>query len=451
MSLHPNQNDSPSTGDVFQLAEHLFRHEAGKLVSVLTGLFGIDRLQWAEDVVQEALIRALQTWPYYGIPKNPAAWLTQTAKNLALDLIRRERLFHDKQPQIIAFVEQWSADVRPDNAAAFDQEIQDDRLRLMFACCHPLVPQESQTALALKTLCGFSPAEIAKAFLTTEAAIAKRLTRARQRIQELKIPFEIPSGEELSARLDGVLQTLYLLFNEGYKASSGDRLVREELCHEAIRLTTLLAQHPAGSQPRVHALAALMLFNAARLSARTDTDGHLLLLKEQDRSAWDKAMIGHGMFYLSQSAAGSELTPYHLQAGIAACHCAAADYDSTDWPQILSLYDRLVELDDSPVIALNRAVAHAQVHGPEAGLETIEAIKDQPALASYHLLYAVLAEFEAQLEDFPSAADHLRQALQFTDVKSEQALLSKRLQECEERCCEAPLVQKRLSRRIFGC
>ena len=258
------QSSTPPTGDISQLAEHLFRHEAGKLVSVLTGIFGIERLQLAEDVVQEALIRALQTWPYYGIPKNPAAWLTQTAKNQALDIIRREKLFADKQPQIISFIEQWSNECNEEDSPSFDNEIKDTRLRLMFACCHPAIPQDAQTALALKTLCGFSPAEIAKAFLSSEAAIAKRLTRARQRIQELHVPFAIPEGEELSSRLDAVLHTLYLLFNEGYKASMGDNLIREDLCTEAIRLTTLLAEHPVGNQPRTHALAALMLLNAAR-------------------------------------------------------------------------------------------------------------------------------------------------------------------------------------------
>src|SRR4051794_39545897 len=200
------------------------------------------------------MIRALQTWPYYGVPKNPAAWLTQTAKNLALDVIRREKLFLEKQPQITTFIEHWSSDPAANDAASLDGEIKDDRLRMMFVCCHPLVPREDQVALALKTLCGFSPAEIAKAFLTTEAAIAKRLTRAKQKIREARIPFEIPVGEELTQRLDSVLQSLYLLFNEGYKASSGEKLVREEICEEAIRLTSLLAQHTAGNQPKTHAL-----------------------------------------------------------------------------------------------------------------------------------------------------------------------------------------------------
>ena len=432
MSDSPDIVTTPATGGIAQLAEHLFRHEAGKLVSVLMGIFGLERLQLAEDVVQEALVKALQTWPYYGVPKNPAAWLTQTAKNLALDVIRREKLFSDKQPQIIAFIEQWANECDPVESPAFDSEIKDRRLQLMFACCHPLIPQEAQTALALKTLCGFSPAEIAKAFLSTEAAIAKRLTRARRKIHELNIPFGIPSGEESSARLDGVLQTLYLLFNEGYKASSGGSLVREDLCREAIRLATLLAAHPVGNQPRVHALAALMLLNGARLPSRVDTEGNILRLEDQDRTGWSKPMIVRGLFHLAQSATGDDINEYHLQAGIAAVHCAAKDYESTNWPQILSLYDRLIEIDDSPVVALNRAVAMAQVHGPRTGIQAVEKIRRHQMLESYYLLYAVLAEFESQLDDHQAAAKHLRKALEFAELKSEQSLLSKRLRDCEE-------------------
>src|SRR5437868_6239967 len=238
------QNGAAATSEISRLADHLFRHEAGKLISVLTGIFGINRLQFAEDVVQESLVRALRTWPYVGIPKNPAAWLTQTAKNLALDLIRRENLFHDKEPQIIAFMEQWPSDSADAESPRFESEIRDGRLRLMFACCHPTLSPEDQTALALKILCAFSPAEIAKAFLTTEAAIAKRLTRAKQKIRDEHIPFEIPAGDELSRRLDAVLQTLYLLFKEGYKASSGGHLVREELRNDEIRSDGVLAEHP---------------------------------------------------------------------------------------------------------------------------------------------------------------------------------------------------------------
>ena len=426
-------NQAPPAGDVSWLAEHLFRQEAGKLVSVLTGIFGIDRLQLAEDVVQEALIRALQTWPYYGIPKNPAAWLTQTAKNLALDLIRRETLFRHKQPDIVAAMEPGPASFDPGDGPLFDGEVKDGRLRLMFACCHPLVPQDDQAALALKTLCGLGTGEIAKAFLTSEAAIAKRLTRARQRIREMRIPFEIPAGRELSHRLDGVLQTLYLLFNEGYKASSGASLTRGELCREAIRLTTLLVEHPQGDQPRAHALLALMLLNAARLGTRVDTEGNILRLKDQNRSRWDKGMIGLGMFHLNRSAAGKELSGYHIQAGIAACHSAAPDYESTDWRRIVALYDRWMEMTDSPVVALNRAVAVANLEGPGAGIEAVEAIKNRAQLESYYLLYAVLGEFKAQLNEPESAAADFREAIQLTELKSEKSFLTKRLRECERR------------------
>lgn len=432
MSQAAEPSGGAAPAEISRLTDHLFRREAGKLISVLTGIFGINRLQLAEDVVQEALIRAFRTWPYSGVPENPAAWLTQTAKNLALDVIRREKLFHDKEPEIVSFMEEWATDAASDSPK-FDSEMRDGRLRLMFACCHPVLSSEDQTALALKTLCAFSPAEIAKAFLTTEVAIAKRLTRAKQKIRDEHIQFEIPAGKELSRRLDGVLQTLYLLFNEGYKASSGDDLVREELCQEAIRLTSLLAEHPAGNQPRTQALIALMLLNAARLSARTDSEGNILRLKEQDRATWDGEMIGRGIQRLSMSAAGDELTSYHLQAGIAACHCVASDYESTDWSKILSLYDQLLELNDSPVIALNRAVAVANVHGPQAGIESVRAIRGAHQLNSYYLLYAVVGEFEAQLSHFPAATDNFRKALELTNLSSERSFLSKRLTDCQQR------------------
>ena len=406
-------------------------------MAVLTGIFGIERLQLAEDVVQEAMVRALQTWPFYGVPKNPAAWLTQAAKNLALDTIRREKTFQEKQPQIISHIEQWPGESEGGNSPAFENEIKDDGLRMMFVCCHPLISQEDQVALALKTLCGFSPQEIAKAFLTTEAAIAKRLTRAKQKIREAQIRFEIPEGNELTCRLDAVLQSLYLLFNEGYKASSGDLLIREDLCREAIRLTSLLAEHPAGNQPKTHALLALMLLNAARIPARVDGEGNLLRLQEQDRARWDQPMISRGMFHIAHSAAGNEISEYHLQAGIAACHCAARNYASTNWPQILELYDRLVQFDDSPVVALNRAVALAEVHGPQAGIEAVSAIQNLESLESYYLLYAVLGEFEVRLNHPRAAAGHFRKSLQLAEITSEQVFLSKRLQVCEQRTREA--------------
>jgi len=414
------------------VVEHFFRHEAGKIVSTLTRIFGIEHLNRAEDVVQETLVRALQTWPYYGIPNNPSAWITQVAKNLALDLIRRDRVFRVKENEIAHLMEQVSADSHAGVVESTENGITDDRLRMMFTCCHPLIAQEMQVALALKTLCGFSPAEIARAFLTSEAAIAKRLTRAKQRIREARIEFEIPAGEELTRRLDGVLQSLYLLFNEGYKASGGEHLIRAELCHEAIRLTALLAEHPAGNQPRSHALLALMLLNGARLPARLDRDGNILRLEEQNRSQWDQTMIARGLFHLLQSTNGDEASGYHLQAAIAACHCAARDYQSTDWPRILSLYDRLIEMDDSPIVALNRAVAIANVHGPRSGIEAVEAIHNRQQLDCYYLLYAVLGEFEADLAHREAAMKHFQKALELATIKSEQVFLAKKLQELED-------------------
>jgi len=420
-----------STAEVTEVVEHLFRHESAKMISTLTRIFGIEHLNRAEDVVQETLIRALQTWPYYGIPKNPSAWITQVAKNLALDLIRRDKIFRNKENAISHLMEQISADAKASDSEARPDGIADDRLRMMFTCCHPRIPPEIQVALALKTLCGFSPAEIARAFLTSEAAIAKRLTRAKQKIREARIQFEIPAGEELTRRLDSVLQTLYLLFNEGYKASGGEHLIRAELCHEAIRLTTLLAEHTAGNKPETHALLALMLLNGARLPARLDSEGNILRMEEQDRSLWDQPMIAQGFFHLMQSTAADHASEYHLQAAIAACHCAAEDYRSTDWPRILSLYDRLIELDDSPIVALNRAVAVANVHGSRAGIEAVEAIGDLKQLNGYHLLYAVLGEFEADLNHRETALQHFRKALELATIKSEQLFLTKKIQQLD--------------------
>jgi len=418
------------SGDVSRVVEHLFRHEGGKMVATLTRIFGIEHLQLAEDVVQEALARALQTWPFYGVPNNPAAWIMRASRNLALDVVRRDKIFREKEAEIVRLMDRSGPS--PDEAVFSEQEITDDRLRMMFACCHPQIPTEVQVALALKTLCGFSIAEISRAFLTSEVAIAKRLTRAGQKIREAHIPFEIPAGEELSKRLAGVWQTLYLLFNEGYKTSTGEKLVREELCHEAIRLAALLAGHPAGNRSTTHALLALMLLTGARLPSRLDDDGNLLRLREQDRSRWNRELIARGMFHLSQSAAGDEITEYHLQAGIAACHAVARDYDSTDWRQILSLYDCLVQYDRSPVIALNRAVAVAHVHGPRAGFEAVAAIHGREKLDSYYLLYAVLGDFEWQMNDPLAAAGYFRKSLKLAESKSEQAFLLKRFRACEE-------------------
>jgi RNA polymerase sigma factor (sigma-70 family) len=424
----PLKNTGQASPEVSGIVEHLFRHEGAKMVAILTRIFGIEHLNLAEDVVQEALVRALQTWPFYGVPKNPSAWIMRASRNLALDVVRRRKVFQNKQAEITRLMDRDGA--APGEAIFSEDEISDDRLRLMFVCCHPAIPAEAQIALALKTLCGFSVEEISHAFLTTDAGIAKRLTRAKQKIHQARIPFEIPAGKELEQRSDNVLQSLYLLFNEGYKASSGENLVREELCEEAIRLAELLVAHPAGNQPKTHALLALMLLNAARNPTRLDSAGNLLRLQEQDRTRWNKAMIARGMFHFAKSAAGDELSEYHLQAGIAACHCAAKDYESTDWQKILALYDRLAEFDQSPVVALNRAVAIANIRGAKAGLQAVRRIRNLNKLSSYYLLYAVLGEFEMESGNLQTAAEQFRKSFELAETKSERAFLLKRLQRC---------------------
>lgn len=410
-----------------EVADHFFRHEGAKVVATLTAYLGTRRLQLAEDVVQEALLRALQTWSYHGVPANPAAWLTQVAKNLAINALQREKRWNDKEDGIAAEHERWLA--TPINEVPHET-FADDTLRMMFVCFHPQLATEAQTALALRTLCGFSPAEIGAAFLTSEAAIAKRLVRARQRIRELALPFTVPEPAELSPRLTGVLHTLYLLFNEGYKASSGDRLVREELCHEAIRLVTLLTEHPATREPRAFALLSLMLLNTARLSARTDDTGNLLRLHEQDRAAWNPAMIQRGILCLHHASQGDTLSVYHLEASIAATHCAAMDAAATNWPRILSLYDQLIALTGSTIATMNRAVAVARVHGPQAGLDALDAIKQSSSLESYHLYHAIRGTFAADLGQAAVALTHFRQAERLATLPAELDFIARRIEEC---------------------
>ena len=414
---------------ITELAADLFRKEGARLVATLTSHCGTQHLQLAEDVVQEALVRALQTWPYRGVPQNPAAWLTQTAKNLALDYLRREQSWNRKQDGIAAEHARWlSTPATEEKHDAFA----DDTLRMMFVCFHPQLSTETQTALALRTLCGLSAAEIAAAYFSSEAAVSKRLVRARQRIRELALPFAVPDPAELPERLDGVLRTLYLLFNEGYKASSGDHLVREDLCHEAIRLTGLLASHPVTCEPRVHALLALMMLNAARLPARTDDSGNLLRLHEQDRNSWNTSLIQRGIHHLGLAAAGEALSEYHLEAGIAACHSTAADDAATNWPRILSLYDQLVVLNASPVAAMNRAVAVARVHGAQAGLDALTAIPNRSSLESYHLYHAIRGSLAAELGHLADALTHFRQAGNLATLPAEREFIARRIAELGE-------------------
>jgi RNA polymerase sigma factor (sigma-70 family) len=419
------------------MVEHFFRHETGRLHGTLIRLLGPQHLALAEDVAQEAMLRALKTWSIGGFPANPSAWITRVAMNLARDALRHQRMSLSKETAIVTHFEQMAS---PAAAAEVDGEqvIRDDALRLMFVCCHPLLSPDTQVALALKVLCGFSTAEIARAFMSSEAALEKQLTRAKQKIRQANVGFEIPEGAVLAERLDGVLAALYLLFNEGYKASAGDRLLREELCQEAIRLMLLLVEHPVGHTARSHALLAFMLLTSARFPSRVDEQGDLLRLNDQDRSKWDRSMIERGLLHLARSAEGEELTEYHLQAGIAACHCTATDHGSTDWKRILHHYDQLQALRPSPVIALNRAVAVANLDGPEAALAAIAAMPRRDRLESHYLLHAVLGELHWRLGQYGTAAEDFRRALALAQVGPEQSYLSRMLERAEAAEQESP-------------
>ena len=412
--------------------EHFFRHETGRLHGALLRLVGVQNFQLAEDVAQEAMLRALRAWAMGGVPANPSAWITQVAMNLGRDALRRQRMAGGKEPALVTHAE-LNAPLAPSPAAAVEHAhvIRDDALRLLFVCCHPSVVADAQVVLALKVLCGFGTGEIARAFLCSEAAIEKQLTRTKQRIAEAGLGFDLPEGEDLAPRLDGVLAALYLLFNEGYKASAGERLLREELCTEAIRLMSLLVAHPAGNTPRSHALLALMLLTAARFPSRLNAHGALLRLDDQDRARWDQALIGRGLVALAAAAQGNELSEYHLQAGIAAIHCTAADAASTDWPRILAHYDELYRRKSSPIIALNRAVAVAHVHGAQAGLDAIAAIPERDRLESHYLLHAVLGELHWRLNLHRAAAGNFRRALHLAQVGPEQNYLTRMIERAE--------------------
>jgi RNA polymerase sigma factor (sigma-70 family) len=419
-----------AAGKPAQLVEHFFRHETGRLHGALVRLLGVHNLSLAEDVAQEAMLRALRTWSMGGIPANPSAWITQVAMNLARDALRHRKMSAGKEAAIITHHEQTMA--TPAVAWEATQGIRDDALRLMFVCAHPAIAPDAQVILALKVLCGFTTTEIARAFLATESAIEKQLTRTKQRIADAGIGFELPEGEDLTPRLDGVLAAIYLLFNEGYKASSGDRLLREELCQEAVRIALLLVAHPTGRTPRSHALIAFMLLTIARFPSRLDEQGELMRLDEQDRSKWNQDLIERGLTHLAQAAQGTELSEYHLQAGIAATHCMAPDYLSTNWTLILNHYDELHRLKPSPVIALNRAVAVANLSGPQAGLDAIARIEQREKLESHYLLHAVEGELHWRLGDAESAAQSYRRALALAHVGPDQAYLARMVERSEE-------------------
>jgi len=400
------------------------------MVATLTRIFGVHNLALAEDVVQDAFCRALEVWKLRGIPQNPSAWLMATAKNRALDVLRRERTARTFAPELGRLLQsEWT--LAPTlEAQLAPPAIQDDELRMMFSCCQPRLPETAQVALILHLLCGFSVGEVAAAFLSSEAAIEKRIWRAKKALAGSKTLFDLTDAH-FAARLNAVHRALYLLFNEGYHGACPGSTVRVELCQEAIRLAQLLLAHPLAATPATHALAALMYLNAARLPARIDAAGELSALSDQDRSLWDTALLAEGQRLLDLSATGTELSEYHLEAGIAAIHAAATGVADTDWPAIVSLYDLRMTLRPSPVVALGRAIAIAQRDGPEAGIAAIHAIAESDRLARYPFYFAALGEFERQCERCAAARSHFQQALMLARSPAERRFLERRLSACE--------------------
>lgn len=412
--------------DAVALVDHLFRRQAGQLVATLTRILGSRHLSLAEDAVQDALLTALQQWPFRGVPDNPEAWLFQVARNRARDRLRHWRLAASKEPAMVRSLETLTLP-EPSPTLRTERPPVEDELGLLFLTCHPSLPADARVALALKLAGGFSVREIARAFLAHESAVAQRLVRAKRQLRDAGADFGMPAPRDLESRLDSVIDALYLMFNEGYAATAGDHLVRHDMGFEAIRLGRLLAAHPATSPPRVWALMALMLLQAARFPARVDADGTLFLLREQDRSKWDRAAVAEGLLALDRAASGETVTALHLEAGIAACHAAAPSWEATRWPEIIELYDELLALTGSPVVAVNRAIAVSRVEGPLAGLAAIAAVEDTAALAHYPMLPAVQAELWREAGDHERAACCYHAALARARSAPEQRWLTSRL------------------------
>ena len=413
-----------------ELEEHLFRHEAGRLVAVLARLFGIQNLALAEDVVQDAFCRALETWKFHGIPTNPAGWLVATAKHRALDVLRRERTARKFAPEFQRQLEsEWT--LKPVVDEAFDGGgINDAVLSVMFSCVHPQLREETQVALILNVLCGFGIGETAAAFLANTAAIEKRIARAKKTLAQSRRLFDVDSADEVAGRLPAVQRAVYLLFNEGYHGASRESAVRTDLCEEALRLVRLLVGHRLTATSGTHALAALLNFHAARLPGRLDADGNLVLLVDQDRSHWHTGRIVEGERELELSAVGTELTTYHLEAAIAAVHAHARSIAETDWDAIVSLYDALMRIQPTPVVALNRAVAVAQRDGPARGLEEISRIENRERLARYPFLFTAIGEFQLSLGDLAEARQSFGTALALARSPAETRFLRQRLARC---------------------
>src|SRR2546421_3925249 len=403
----------------------VWRIESARLIAGLARLVGDVGI--AEDLAQDALVIALEQWPKTGVPENPGAWLMATAKHRAIDLLRRRKMQDQKHAHVARELEARQVSPEPDLAAAIDDDVGDDLLSLIFTACHPVLTTEARVALTLRLLGGLTTDEIARAFLVPKATIQQRIVRAKRTLAAAHVPFEVPRGTDLAQRLESVLEVIYLIFNEGYSATAGDEWVRPALCEDALPLGRIPAEL-APAEAEVHGVVAMMEIQASRLRARVGPTGEPILLLEQDRGRWDHLLIGRGLAALERAEAlGGSYGPYTLQAAIAACHARARTAEETDWTRIVALYDALAQLLPSPVVELNRAVALGMAFGPAAGLEVVDSLTTEPALAGYHLLPSVRGGLLAKLGRFEEARAEFAPAAQLTqNVREREPLHKKR-------------------------